>query len=757
MLMPESQPKWLRDRVYKNNLAKAEKDSSYGRAMVRAHIEQNSRSAPGDLFKWLLHWLKDRGELAGCGEREAILNGLLGVPMKGHEKGWTEIFALGGPGEILDLRDMEQVLEGFTEYCWEPWRVGILNQMAMAAEQFPLELRIKALNGFCKWVGTAALLNLLKDADPGLGACIAERVGFERVDPERLVVLARSLSPEPKQRLAMLKYLSELEPRCPGFRPGDFLDDEVAAIRELAAILVMDEGGPALGARLPGFLGPEWPAAVHRVALRVLGPPVDLPGVQQRTQLLTSPDPRVKDLARQQLQAAEAISDMAKAVQGLASPWAVIERIIGKAEGLPVAGTADQARVDLVAVLARELASGATGEAGPYLWDIVQCQGFPSGLRAGALDSLPDADLEAGLPWLVDLVQASHPGRIRRPDPLVVAAVGRMVPIAPPEAQPLLLELAGNPYFNEPLAAGLVRLPWARASEVFQALRGARAADVWLRASLCHPDRQEQASILHPSTASTFGEEMVDRQVLAFWPGNADPFLAKVQLNKLVGNQGNRMTVKRIAAVLTAAGHLGILDPAWPRLKDIGRIKLGLAECDPAFRQRWGEAAVVPPEAPPPAEGPDPVAGAAGPGPEPPQAVPPPADPVSPPEAAQPAVPAPTPAGSGSAPPPKGNAKPKTQRASTRSFQRDPEVVAWVLAEAKGICELCRAEGPFRNADGVAFLEVHHPRWLSHLGTDEPSNAVALCPNCHRLLHHASRSEKKSALERLRQQVPRLV
>jgi 5-methylcytosine-specific restriction enzyme A len=38
--------------------------------------------------------------------------------------------------------------------------------------------------------------------------------------------------------------------------------------------------------------------------------------------------------------------------------------------------------------------------------------------------------------------------------------------------------------------------------------------------------------------------------------------------------------------------------------------------------------------------------------------------------------------------------------------------------------------------DGTPFLEVHHLRTLADGGSDRVSNAVALCPNCHRQMHY---------------------
>lgn len=69
-------------------------------------------------------------------------------------------------------------------------------------------------------------------------------------------------------------------------------------------------------------------------------------------------------------------------------------------------------------------------------------------------------------------------------------------------------------------------------------------------------------------------------------------------------------------------------------------------------------------------------------------------------------------------------------------FVRDPKVVAWVLNNSKGFCECCNQKAPFNKEDGTPFLEVHHLIRLADGGYDSISNAIALCPNCHRELHY---------------------
>ncbi|MDE1947387.1 MAG: HNH endonuclease [Burkholderiales bacterium] len=85
----------------------------------------------------------------------------------------------------------------------------------------------------------------------------------------------------------------------------------------------------------------------------------------------------------------------------------------------------------------------------------------------------------------------------------------------------------------------------------------------------------------------------------------------------------------------------------------------------------------------------------------------------------------------------KANPTPQTQVVTTRVFKRNADVVAAVLARAQGTCERCEKPAPFaRSTDGSPYLEVHHRTQLAHGGQDSVANAIALCPNCHRQLHH---------------------
>ncbi|MEB2604822.1 HNH endonuclease [Burkholderia cenocepacia] len=73
----------------------------------------------------------------------------------------------------------------------------------------------------------------------------------------------------------------------------------------------------------------------------------------------------------------------------------------------------------------------------------------------------------------------------------------------------------------------------------------------------------------------------------------------------------------------------------------------------------------------------------------------------------------------------------------TRVFERNPDVIAEALHLARGICQGCGNPAPFeRKATGRPYLEVHHVVPLAEGGDDTVSNAIALCPNCHRERHY---------------------
>lgn len=90
--------------------------------------------------------------------------------------------------------------------------------------------------------------------------------------------------------------------------------------------------------------------------------------------------------------------------------------------------------------------------------------------------------------------------------------------------------------------------------------------------------------------------------------------------------------------------------------------------------------------------------------------------------------------------------KPIKSKVYSEQYIRDPHVVAFALKRSQGVCELCGKDAPFFKESGEFYLEVHHLIPLSSEGEDNPSNVSALCPNCHRMLHHGKQREKHAKI-----------
>lgn len=104
---------------------------------------------------------------------------------------------------------------------------------------------------------------------------------------------------------------------------------------------------------------------------------------------------------------------------------------------------------------------------------------------------------------------------------------------------------------------------------------------------------------------------------------------------------------------------------------------------------------------------------------------------------------------------PRGSSVPSRRMSTTTAFVRSPDVVAWVLEQANGVCDACRLPAPFISETGRPYLEVHHVKRLADGGPDVVENAVALCPNCHRRLHHGV--DARPYRQKLVKRCPRLV
>lgn len=68
-------------------------------------------------------------------------------------------------------------------------------------------------------------------------------------------------------------------------------------------------------------------------------------------------------------------------------------------------------------------------------------------------------------------------------------------------------------------------------------------------------------------------------------------------------------------------------------------------------------------------------------------------------------------------------------------------VKEYAIKRSGGECEGC-GEVPFMKDGGEPYLEVHHLHRRSDGGPDHPENVVALCPNCHRRVHHGQEGDE---------------
>lgn len=92
---------------------------------------------------------------------------------------------------------------------------------------------------------------------------------------------------------------------------------------------------------------------------------------------------------------------------------------------------------------------------------------------------------------------------------------------------------------------------------------------------------------------------------------------------------------------------------------------------------------------------------------------------------------------------------------SIERYQRDPRVAGNALAYAGYKCEIDPNHHTFTaHAKERPYLEAHHLIPFSNqrnfnVSLDVMPNVVALCPNCHRLLHHGRKQEKSKHIRTL--------
>ena len=79
---------------------------------------------------------------------------------------------------------------------------------------------------------------------------------------------------------------------------------------------------------------------------------------------------------------------------------------------------------------------------------------------------------------------------------------------------------------------------------------------------------------------------------------------------------------------------------------------------------------------------------------------------------------------------------PSSSVARRNVYQRSDDLKVYVLRRADGTCEGCDQPAPFLTTAGRPYLEPHHTRRLSDGGPDDYHHVIALCPTCHRRVHH---------------------
>jgi len=95
-----------------------------------------------------------------------------------------------------------------------------------------------------------------------------------------------------------------------------------------------------------------------------------------------------------------------------------------------------------------------------------------------------------------------------------------------------------------------------------------------------------------------------------------------------------------------------------------------------------------------------------------------------------------------------------TQR-GRQKLKLKPEIAAYCLKQAKYKCGVDVSHTTFiSRITANNYVEAHHLvplryQYIFRKSLDNPANIIALCPNCHRLLHHATSVEKQGCLRKL--------
>lgn len=90
-----------------------------------------------------------------------------------------------------------------------------------------------------------------------------------------------------------------------------------------------------------------------------------------------------------------------------------------------------------------------------------------------------------------------------------------------------------------------------------------------------------------------------------------------------------------------------------------------------------------------------------------------------------------------------------TKEVKTTYRERNQYIAEYTKERAKGICDLCGKEAPFKDKNDRPYLESHHVITLAENGPDAIYNTVAICPNCHRKIHVLHKQEDIDKLSKM--------
>ena len=77
-----------------------------------------------------------------------------------------------------------------------------------------------------------------------------------------------------------------------------------------------------------------------------------------------------------------------------------------------------------------------------------------------------------------------------------------------------------------------------------------------------------------------------------------------------------------------------------------------------------------------------------------------------------------------------------SQASGSSKYRRAQPIKRYAKERADGVCEACGERAPFNDESGEPYLEIHHVDELGKGGKDHPGKVVALCPTCHKRVHH---------------------